>query len=475
MQTEIVIRNPRVTAFYASHPHIDPEKVNVVFVDLMEKVLDGVSPSMGETALAEIMRNVGSLTAKVAALTDGLAAVPADAGDVVARKFAECRAAYVDELRAALAANVGERIEALVDRGNAAMHDKLCAGNDVVCARVRDMVRDAAEANAREAREAAKSGGGGEAALLAAVETNFAKVHAALTAAASDRDGRVSARLDEIRDAAAAGTATSTQVCASLADLLKKMENSSTKGKISETILYNTLVAIFPSAHVDHVAGMKESGDVIVRRKRREPVLVENKCYDRNVSQDEINKFYRDIDAQDMSGIFISQRTGIVGKANFEIEVRGENVVVFMHRVEYDADKIKAAFDILDHFHSKMQAIAFDAGDAAMRIDVDRSVMDSVNQEYRDFILVRLNHIRSIKEYATKMVAQTEAMRLPNLDALIIKHYSPTNGDSEMMCEFCSFAAKNPKALAAHLRACISRKTAAAVAAAVPLQPAVPK
>jgi hypothetical protein len=418
--TEIVLRDPRVCAFYATHAHISADKVNAWFVDMMEKMVDNASPSV--SALADIAREIHNVRAGILAAA---AAAPA-------RRTEDVRAmsaAITDTLRLTVA-------------------DAAASNNSSIISSVRDAVRGANDTAL--------------ATLFAQVDGNVARAvagaQAALSAGAAEREARVGARLDEVRTLTARGGAAAEQLCGSVADLLKKMENSSCKGRISETMLYNTLVQLFPSAHVDHVCGMKETGDIIVRRKGRAPVLVENKCYDRNVSQEEVNKFYRDIEAQDMNGLFVSQRTGIVGKTNFEIELRDGNVLIFLHNVEYDADKIKVAFDVLDNVRAKLDDIVLNNSEAAGKMEIDQAEMESVNQEYQDFCLARLNHIRTIKESAAKMLLQVDTMRMPNLGTLLTRHFTPMAANKEHVCEFCLFTARNARALSAHLRGCAVKK-----------------
>jgi ligand-binding sensor domain-containing protein len=56
------------------------------------------------------------------------------------------------------------------------------------------------------------------------------------------------------------------------------------------------------------------------KNKDKPTILFENKDYNRNVSTDEILKFERDIQKQQHHGIFISQKTPITFKDNFQID-----------------------------------------------------------------------------------------------------------------------------------------------------------
>lgn len=100
-----------------------------------------------------------------------------------------------------------------------------------------------------------------------------------------------------------------------------------------------------------------------MKRKDKPAILFENKNYDRNVGQEEVRKFLRDIEIQNCSGIMLAQHYGITNKSNYEIELHDNNVLVYLHNVEYNADKIKAAVDIIDHFKSCLNELEIGSGE----------------------------------------------------------------------------------------------------------------
>jgi len=89
--------------------------------------------------------------------------------------------------------------------------------------------------------------------------------------------------------------------------LLSKMENSSSKGKLSENILFHILQGLYPSASIECVGTQKETGDVMLTRRDKSALLIENKNWDKNVPQSEVQKFIHDCETQNCSGfVFVS-------------------------------------------------------------------------------------------------------------------------------------------------------------------------
>jgi hypothetical protein len=232
------------------------------------------------------------------------------------------------------------------------------------------------------------------------------------------------------------------------------MENSSSKGKISENILYNILLSLYPTAQIDFVGTTKETGDIMLMRKDKPTILFENKNYDKNVLQDEVKKFLRDVEHQNCSGIMLAQHYGITNKENFEIEINNTNVLVYLHKVEYDADKIKAAVDIVDHFKSTLEDNTAETGDV---LTIDKEVLDDINKEYQHFIANKLAHIKTIKDCQQKLIAQVEEFKIPNLENYLSKLYATSSSKNDV-CEYCNYVAKNSRALVAHYRGCSQKK-----------------
>ena len=113
--------------------------------------------------------------------------------------------------------------------------------------------------------------------------------------------------------------------------------NSSVRGRDGEEWVYGRLNMTFPKADVEDTHTQPGRGDFIVREEGM-TMMVEAKNYSRNVQKAEIDKFYRDIDSPANSDIqcaaFVSLKTGIAGKADFELEVRNGIPVLFIHTLE---------------------------------------------------------------------------------------------------------------------------------------------
>jgi hypothetical protein len=258
-------------------------------------------------------------------------------------------------------------------------------------------------------------------------------------------DSNKDATLSQLSSISSSQVALQTEV----KDVLKKMENSSSKGKMSENIVLNILRGLFPSAEVEYVGSQKESGDIMIHRKDRQKILVENKCYEsRQVTSDQVKKFIHDVDIQNCSGLFLSQEGGIVNKDNFEINIHNRNVLLYIHNVNYDPEIIKIAIDIIDSFKTKLDEVTLTDD-----YPISKDTLEEINKEYQLFVEQKLNQLKIVKEFSQKMIKNIEDFQLPCLEKMLSSRFGYiTSG--KFVCEKCNFIGKNPLALSVHKRTC---------------------
>ena len=176
---------------------------------------------------------------------------------------------------------------------------------------------------------------------------------------------------------------------------LKKFENSSIKGKMSENLIQNIIQELYPCANINNVGTTKETGDIIIERVDKPKILIENKSWNRNIVQSEVIKFIRDIETQDCSGIFLSQNTKITTKNNFEINIHNNNVLVYIHEVSNDPDKIKLAIDIIDNLKIKIDDVL--QGKDSSTDTISKEIVEYINIEYQNFITQKTSLIKITK------------------------------------------------------------------------------
>ena len=255
-------------------------------------------------------------------------------------------------------------------------------------------------------------------------------------------------KLNHIKDVTNLSQSATTALQGSISDLLKKMENSSTKGKYSENILFNILHGLYPSAQIDYVGDHKECGDIMLVRRNKPSILIENKVWSKNVPQDEVKKFIRDVDTQKCCGLFLSQTCGIANKGNFELDMHHKNVLLYVHDVNNEAEKVRIAIDIIDNFKGKLDELGGDIDDGNHTIN--KEILDDISQEYQYFASQQMAQIKMVKEFSQKMIKQIEDVQLISLRRFLSTRYAFSI--NEHVCDVCGYVAKNQSALKSHKR-----------------------
>ena len=92
--------------------------------------------------------------------------------------------------------------------------------------------------------------------------------------------------------------------------------------KLSENILVNILHSLYPASQIDHVGQTKETGDVILSRKDKPKILIENKDWGKNVVQEEVKK---DTDALAEEEVVLLARWQLPGNLRLEEEANTKN------------------------------------------------------------------------------------------------------------------------------------------------------
>ena len=229
--------------------------------------------------------------------------------------------------------------------------------------------------------------------------------------------------------------------------LTKYKSSSQFKGQCSENMLGNVLNKMYPTAEVLNTTALKASGDFLLKREGKQTILIENKNYEINVNLDEIKKFLRDVNEQKMHGIMMSQYSGIVSKPNGFIEINDGKVIIYLHNVDYSAEKIKMAIDVIDILSERLEEISnVEEMDGYV---VKKDVLDKINVQFQIFLNQKEIVLSTVREMNRKLIAQIDDMKIPDLSIFLNEKYASIQ-NQQFTCEVCNLPFQNKRSLAAH-------------------------
>jgi hypothetical protein len=543
-QYALTINNEKLWKFYKSHPSLDFEKTNLLFMDVLEKFLQDANSSMTTSITSQLIDQIKNLQTQINVMTenhsrtqnetalnfnyklsefkkdyidevkviltnnvsekvapllkeqnsimldkthilinslipktqDDLPSVKqiSDTMKTLQSSFVDFKRDYIDDVKMILTNNVSEKVAPLLKEQNAIMLDKthilineLIPKNqdDVVVKHINESLKSLYSSISDDTNKLLSSSitqktfddfilsiDNKFSSVIQSSQSLFGSTEQRLDTSIREIKNSTEAQLNYLRELSCSNQNITSSLNNSVSELLKKMENSSSKGKISENIVFNILHTLFPCSQIDFVGTTKETGDIILTRSNKPKILIENKNWDKNVVQEEVKKFIHDVEKNDCCGIFLSQNFGIANKENFQIDVSGKNVLLYLHEVHNDAEKIKVAISIVDHFKGKLDEL-----DNNTEIDtISKELLETINREYQNHAVQKINMIKLIKECNQKMLKQVEEIKLPSLEDYLSTRYAFST--SKFTCEFCGYVAKNQSAMSAHQRGCSVKK-----------------
>ncbi len=238
---------------------------------------------------------------------------------------------------------------------------------------------------------------------------------------------------------------------------LKRFENSNKKGKLSENLLFNLLSDIYPCADIVDVGKTKESGDIMFSRKTKPKILIENKNWTGVVSSGEVSKFVRDVEIQKSHGLFLSQNGGIALKDNYEVNILENNlVVVYVHNVNYEPERVRIAIDIIDNISEILKTIDVLKFNETEQYTISKEITQYINAEYQNYLLHKEKTIKMAKEFVSNLIKHEEEFNFTSLEKFLATKYTPPNVKN--VCKYCGFIGKKSCSISAHLRGCSKYK-----------------
>lgn len=274
----------------------------------------------------------------------------------------------------------------------------------------------------------------------------------------NDSETRISTNLNTITAQGQESKLTQEQMSSELHNYLRKYENSSKKGEMSENRIEPILNEIFKNAEVERTADEAAKGDFFLKRKDFTTILIENKNYSHNVQKKEIDKFKRDVAKHQIPGIMFSQESGIACKDNYEFEIYlGKYPLLYIHNVNYDYNTIKQSIDLIDHLNKILNKIDELNSNDNKKINIPEDVLISINTEYKEFNTTITNLQKIIKSFQKQAEDEICKIKLPSLDKFLQNVYPTTTAVelSPNVCPYCGiYTNASKKGLASHKNAC---------------------
>lgn len=246
-----------------------------------------------------------------------------------------------------------------------------------------------------------------------------------------------------------------------LKQFLDQYKVSSKKGQFSEQLLESLLSSMFPQDEIINVTREGERKcDFELIRENRCKILIENKQYEStNIPKHEVQKFVSNIIDNNVCGILLSQKTGIAGRCDFEIEIHNNLVLIYLHNVNYDSNKIHTAIDIIDNLYPRLTELYTNDKFVISNVQINK-----INEEYIEFIKQRNDIVNDINNILTTTIDKIKKLEILSVNTILCNNFSDIklknnkNNNTNYNCKKCNKNFANSKSLSNHIRSCSNKE-----------------
>lgn len=173
--------------------------------------------------------------------------------------------------------------------------------------------------------------------------------------------------------------------------------NSSKKGEIAENILFNNLIKAFPSSDIINTSQTPNCGDIMIKKEGKPDILIDSKNFQNNVPKVDLEKFYRDCELNNCSGILCNVNNGIANKEHFQVDIQESRVYVYIANHEFDNTVFQLATRIIYHIHEIIKK------NKTNIIEIDKELFERIKIEFNFYNQSFKQHLNIIKQNITSL------------------------------------------------------------------------
>jgi len=466
----LTINNKEVFDFYKKN-QLDFETMNIMFLNILKKLITNLDSSLNANLATKLLENVSLLTSKVDSIGNDISKFQSEVSSILGVRFSEYRKEYIDDLKMILTSNNVDYIQPLIketnsqllDRTSNLINDLIPKNQEILSKDVNSNFKLLQSYISNETLKLFNSSLDKKTVddFLQNIHNSLNTTHNTLTTLISSSENRMETKLidtdkkiNDIKEIFTENNSSQLILQNNISEVLKKFEKGSGKGNISEHVLYNILLSLFPCSQVDHVGNeQKETGDIILIRNNKPKILIENKDHDsKNVPKHEIEKFIRDCEIQNCCGIMFAQHRGITNKQNFEIQINNGNVLLYLHEVNFDVDKIKTAIEIVENFKIKLDEVTIKEDGCI----IEKDTLEDINKEFINYANQKYILLKLVKDFNEKINGSINELKMPNLEKYLSSRFAFSSNQTDNLCKYCEKFV--PKSLLQHYRYCQSKK-----------------
>jgi hypothetical protein len=224
--------------------------------------------------------------------------------------------------------------------------------------------------------------------------------------------------------------------------LLPTVSSINDLGKDGEFLLLSTLQDSLSSRDgfiVDDVHGESKSCDIRVQHTSHDDIYIESKNYlSGKVATRDVDKFVRDLTFLNSHGIFVSLKSGIVGKQLIQIDrLSNGKFAVYLSSIGSNLELVPEIIRLLHYLDD-------------LNMNLDSSLHQEIFEEITDYISTVTTSLKSLKHHLSSSIKLLNKIDLTIITSIIDRSIKPIKVEEKLnlakeVCEDCSreFASKS--------------------------------
>jgi hypothetical protein len=476
---KIETTNERICKFYENNPNIHFESVNLIFIDLFDELLKDLNSTMNISINSQILSNIHENTQKINELNSSvilLKDMMLSTTEQMTTRYTNIKKDYIEEINKIVQYNTFEKMGPLLDKNNnllidktqLLMHEIIPKSQNHLFQDIQHTIQQFHKSIAEDTKMLLKHTDNQS---IKEYINNFEmkssimlqNLHQPIYTFISASEDRINNNIIHLKDNCTNNQNIQQKLMNDISQLIQQ-QNSSNSICFQQKQIQTVLTKIYSTAEIvslNHSTmlfsrSITNNGNnnnlFILKRPNKTNILIESIHTERNINNDEIKQFIQTMEENNSHGIFLSQNSGFSSKPNYHIETYNKLIIIFVHNVNYEEDKIKTAVDVIDNLYLKLREFNHEN---IHEITIDKHILEEINKEYQYFIQQKELLTNLLKESQKKIYNQIEEFKFPSLDKYLSTKFSIPIQKQGFKCDLCKlFNANNLKALAAHKRGC---------------------
>ena len=99
MDYSLTISNKKVYDFYKAHKNLNFESMNILFVDILDNLLQNANPSLNTDLANMLINNMKSLQTQVNTMENTMNKTQSEIGNTFTLKFLDFKREYMDDMK----------------------------------------------------------------------------------------------------------------------------------------------------------------------------------------------------------------------------------------------------------------------------------------------------------------------------------------------------------------------------------------